>query len=351
MRILAIDLGQDKSVYCDFDSATGECREGSFPMNLKRVREEFVQRSPDRVVVEISPLAAGVHDVAVGLGIDIEVADTTQDAWCWRNVKRKTDRDDARKLARLSALGQINRVHIPSPAMRQWRRLVAQRQALVEEQTRCKNRIRALLRAEEHRLPVGQRGWTALRLSELWSLARPLEVCSATELWRGMLEVELQRLDGLAELLRTVTTRLDGLAQADPRTVLVASIPGVGWRTAEAIVTAIDDPHRFRSRREVGSYAGLTPRRYQSGQMDRQGRISKRGNAPLRRALNQAAWSAIRTSMPLREFYLRVGGDHKARRKRALVAVMRKLLVLGWVLLRKGERYDPGRTPRPRVAA
>lgn len=351
MRILAIDLGQDKSVFCDFDSRTGEFELGAFTMESKQLRGVLTRRRPERVVVEICPLAASVHDLALELGIEIEVADTTRDAWKWKNVKRKTDRDDAIKLARLSALGQINRVHIPAPAMRQWRRLVEHRQTLVGERTRCKNRIRALLRPEEQRIPAGKKAWSEAARVELWSLARPLDMCPATDLWRGILEVELQRLDTLEELLRTMDAKLDKLAEGDARTVLVKSIPGVGWRTAEAIVTALDDPHRFTSRRQVSAYAGLTPRRYQSGKMDRQGRISKQGRKSLRAALNQAAWSGIRCNGAFREFYLRLGGAQKSRRKQAIVAVMRKLLVLAWALLRDGRRYEARRIPRSAAAA
>jgi len=351
MRILAIDLGQDKSVFCDFDSQTGEYELGAFTMELKRLRAVLSRRRPDRIVVEICPLAASVHDLGLELGIDVEVADTTQDAWKWKNVKRKTDRDDAIKLARLSALEQINRVHIPPPAMRQWRRLVEHRQTLVGERTRCKNRIRALLRPEEQRLSAGKKAWSEAARPELWSLARPLDVCPPTELWRGMLEIELQRLDALEELTRAMDAKLDKLVANDARTVLVESIPGVGWRTAEAIVTTLDDPHRFTSRRQVAAYAGLTPRRYQSGQMDRQGRISKQGRRSLRQALNQAAWSTIRHNAPFRTFYLQLGGAQKARRKQAIVAVMRKLLVVAWALLRDGRRYEARGTPPPAAAA
>jgi transposase len=290
-------------------------------------------------VIEICPLAALVHDLAVELGIAVQVADTTQDAWCWKNVKRKTDHDDALKLARLSALGQINCVHIPSPTMRQWRKLIEQRQTLVGERTRCKNRIRALLLPEGVRLPRGKSGWTLEQLETLQQEARPLSQCEGVQLWRGMLQIELQRLAALSKLLGEVDSKLDGLAQADPRTVLVRTIPGVGWRTAEAIVAAIDDARRFQHRRQVAAYAGLIPRRYQSGQMDRQGRISKRGNPLLRQLLNQAAWAAIRYNPRFREFFLRVSGGRKGRRKQAIVAVMHKLLVVAWAMLRDGCQY------------
>ena len=80
----------------------------------------------------------------------------------WKNVKRKTDRDDALKLARLAALGQLQPVHIPPPRIRQWRQLLNERATLVGETTRCKNRIRAILRPQGLQLPAGKSGWTEI---------------------------------------------------------------------------------------------------------------------------------------------------------------------------------------------
>jgi len=96
--------------------------------------------------------------------------------------------------------------------------------------------------------------------------------------------------------------------------------------------------------------AGLTPRRFQSGAMDRSGRISKRGSRLLRWALNQAAWAAVRSRPEWRALFLRLGGGSKKRRKQAIVAVMRRLLVVAWAVLRDGTVYRSGRL-QPKVAA
>jgi transposase len=341
MNIVAIDLGQSKSVFCRFDTATGEFRFGVVSTTAERLRTLLHRERPDQVAVEICPLAATVHDIAAELGLDLIVADTTQDAWRWKNNKRKTDRDDALKLARLAALGQLNPVHIPSPKMRQWRRAIEHRQTLVAEVTRCKNRIRALLLPQGHRLPRGKSGWSLQMVNMLCALAKPLPECALEELWRGLLEIELRRLESLLRLRRDLEAKLDELVRTDARTQRVMTIPGVGLRTAEVIVAVLDNARRFRSRRQVAAYAGLTPRRYQSGQMDRQGRISKRGSPLLRQVLNQAAWVAVRCNPHLREVYLRISGGRKGRRKQAIVAVMRRLLVIAWALLRDGTCYRP----------
>jgi transposase len=341
MTILALDLAKSKSVFCNFDTVTGEVTFGTVATQRAKFRELLERVRPERVVIEICPLAGWVHDLVRALNIEIQVADPTQDAWKWKNVKRKTDEDDALKLARLSALGQLNLVHIPSPKMRQWRRLVEVRHTLVAEQTRCKNRIRAILLQEEHSWPAGQRGWSQSQRAELNKLIRPLVECEATELWRGVLGVELRHLEQVEALVADVEAKLDGLAAADVRTVLLRTIPGVAQRTAEIIVTTLDQARRFKTARQVASYAGLTPRRFQSGQMDRQGRISKRGSRLLRQVLNQAAWMTVRWNKPLRAVYLRISGGVAARRKLAIVAVMRKLLVIAWAMLRDARTYRP----------
>ena len=351
MTIFAIDLGKRKSVFFRFDSISGRTTFGSFPTSEEELRKRLKRERPDRVVAEICPQAAMVHDVAGELKIEVQIADTTQDAWKWRNVKRKTDSDDALKLAKLSALDQINCVHIPSPRMREWRRLVEQRVTLAGERTRCKNRIRALLMTQGLSLARGKSGWTETSLAALAERACPLSECELLDSWQGSLQIELDQHELFTRQIDRLEVLLDGLVQSDPRTVLVDTIPGVGPRTAEAIVATLDIAGRFKNQRQVGAYAGLTPRRYQSGNMDRQGRISKRGNPLLRRALNQAAWAAVRSDAHFRAVFLRISGGRKSRRKQAIVAVMRKLLVLAWAMLRDGQVYQPRPAPNETTAA
>jgi transposase len=348
MSILAIDLGQSKSVFV-FGGDQREERFGSFNTTSDAVRKILIKHQPTLVVVEICPLAAMVHDIAAELGIRALVADTTQDAWAWRNVKRKTDRDDALKLLRLAMVNQINPVHIPPAEMRQWRGLLKAREAAVVAQTRCKVRIRALLVTVDRKLTRGKGGWAQAALDELRQWSRPLAECSPQELWRGALAIELKQLELLNEHVDDFDRKLQDWAKTDRRLQLVSTIPGVGTVTAATIVAVLDDPHRFRSRRQVASYGGLTPRRYQSGQMDHQGRISKRGNAMLRRILNQAAWASVRYNASQREFYLRLSNNgQKGKRKRAVVAVMHKLLVTAWAILRDERPYQ---APRGDAAA
>lgn len=343
MKIVGVDLGQNKSAWESLDTQTGEVARGAVGMSDDTLRELLRKIGPDQLVIESGPLAARVHDLATAAGVVVLVADATQDAWQWKNVKRKTDADDANKLVRLAALGQINPVHIPTPAVRERRHLLEYRAALVAEQTRCKNRIRSTLLLQGLKTPSGKAGWSIAARKGLAQHARPLAECDPTELWRGLLRTELEHLAQVEQLVQAVTAKLDELAKSDPQVARLRTIPGVGPRTAEVIVTALDQPRRFATRRQVAAYAGLVPRRWQSGQMDRSGRITKRGSPLLRAILNQAAWIAVRCNPELRAFFLRIGGGQKKRKKQAIVAVMRKLLVIAWALLRDKTTYQATR--------
>jgi transposase len=353
MRILGMDLGQSKSAWAQLDSTTGELQQGSIEHSEQALLRLLVRRQPDQVVIESGPLAARVHDLATARGVAILVADTTGEAWSWKHLKRKTDPDDALKLARLALLGQINPVHVPAPTVRQWRGLLQYRRALVAEQTRCKNRIRAtVLASTGARLPSGAAAWTVSGRQEWAKRLCPLNDCGPEEMWRGLAQCELQQLAELERLLAAVDAKLNKLGQTSSEVKRVDTVPGVGPLTAHVLVAVLDGAQRFRSRRQVSADAGLTPRRFQSGAMDRSGRLSKRGSRLLRWALNQAAWAAVRSRPEWRALFLRLGGGSKKRRKQAIVALMRRLLVVAWAVLRDGTVYRSGRLqPKAKVAA
>jgi transposase len=130
---------------------------------------------------------------------------------------------------------------------------------------------------------------------------------------------------------------------------LLASVPGVGPRTAEVIAVHLDDAGRFRSAAEVSAYAGLVPRQYQSGETDRRGRITRRGPRLLRAALVECAWCCLRYNRWARDLWLRLQANGVSKKK-AIVALARKLLVRCWAMLRKGECWrQPQGGPAPAV--
>jgi transposase len=298
--------------------------------------EALVERAVDRVVIEVCDMAGWICDLCQSLSIPIQVANVNGEAWRWKNVKKKTDRDDCLKLARLSLLEELETVKLPARITRHWRSLILFRHRLIERRTRVKNSIHALLVSEGRAMKRGKQMWMQESLAKLRELARPVGQCTMEQLWSGHLWLELEQLDELNEKIALLDQKLDALGEADERVVRLKTIKGVGPRVAELTVAIIDDPHRFKNARQVSAYAGLTPRRYQSGQMDRSGRISKAGCGKLRKLLLQAAWVMVAHNAYGRQIFARISKGQKTRRKQAAVALARRILVWSWAMLRDG---------------
>jgi len=339
MCILAIDLGKSNSVACVYEMADGAHRFRTVSTTPSAISGLISEEQPERVVIEICLQAGWVGDLVRARGIVLQVANTNEEAWSWRRVKRKTDRDDALKLARMSWLNQLPTVHLPEHGTRQWRSVLHYRQTLVARRTSVKNRVRSILEAEAIRLPSGKTAWSLVQRLRLREMVRSWDEVGMEELWRAELGEELDHLEQLEATLKRVESKLDALAAQDSRVKLLKTIPGVGPRLAEMVVAVIDDPKRFRSGKEVGSYVGLTPRRFQSGQMDRQGRISGRGHKDLRKLLVEVSWIGLRFNPRLRTVFDRTCRGVKKRRKIAIVAAARRLVIWCWAMLRDGTAW------------
>ena len=336
--ILGLDLGKFKSVICVSRLKTQEAAYRTISTDPLTLRAELQQLRPDLVVFETCTIAGWVSDLCDELGLRRLVADPMNEAWRWSKVKRKTDRDDALKLARMAALGELPTAHLPSPEARQRRGLVAFRHRLVGRRTAIQNHIRALCQAHGILLPPGHRAWTAAGRRLLASLAQEGQG-EVRSLWRLELTLEVHALEDVMTRLESLEKTLDELGAGDERIRLLETIPGVGRRTAEVIAAYLDEPGRFSTAGEVSAYAGLVPRRFQSGETDRQGRITKRGPRLLRKVLVESAWLLLRYNEWAARLFKRLVRGQKSRRKPALVAVARKLLVRCWAMLRKGEPW------------
>ena len=341
MNILAIDLGKFQSQACFFNSQDASHRFERVATSPAALHDLFLDNEIDRLVIEVSHLAGWVVDLAGALGIsDVQVANANHEAWRWKNVRNKSDKQDALKLARLSAMNQLPLAHVPQKKVRQWRGLIQYRHTLVERRTAIGNAIHAILGSAGE---ADVKDFGKASLTRLKGLARELPRCGPEELWRGQLHCELVALEQVGDLIDQVEHRLDQVAKEDDRVELLQSVPGVGPRLAEMVVAQIDDPNRFRSARQVGAYAGLTPRRYQSGESDRSGRISRAGSGRLRKLLVQVAWGMLRYNPQGKTVFERLCKGQKTRRKQAAVALARRILTWCWAMLRDGRRWDPAR--------
>jgi transposase len=197
----------------------------------------------------------------------------------------------------------------------------------------------------------GKSGWTRSSTEQLSRMALSLDKCGLDNLWRGQLHVELQMLSATDKLLADVTSKLNAMARGDESIRLLQSAAGVGPRLAEAIAAFLDEPGRFVCGKQVGCYAGLTPRQYQSGSTNRQGRISGQGNKLLRALLVEVSWLGLRHNEWMRKTYQRLLRGSPSRKKIAITALARKLLVRCWAMLRDGRPWQDSVVETEKLAA
>ncbi|WP_421659427.1 IS110 family transposase [Leptothermofonsia sp. ETS-13] len=144
MKILAIDLSKFNCVSCLFDIESNSSEYETFKTYRWEFESVLSRIQPQLVVMETCSITEWVHDLCVAMGYTVLVADPSAEAWRWKNVKRKIDKDDALKLAKLAALEQINPVYMPAAETRQYRHLVKYRKVVVGRNNRVQNSIRAL---------------------------------------------------------------------------------------------------------------------------------------------------------------------------------------------------------------
>ncbi|MBN2841940.1 MAG: IS110 family transposase [Sedimentisphaerales bacterium] len=338
--IMAIDLGKFKSVICFYNISTAKDTYTTFNTGPQELHDLVVAHPVDLIVFEACDIIGWVSDLLDDLEVKYIIANTNSDLFSGKHLKRKTDKKDALRLARLAVLGELSTVYVPKKEVRQKRALINYRQNLTERITQVKNTIRSLLNCHAYKLPHGKSGWSQKSIAYLRSLARPLAEVDFEQLWRGSLWTELNQLESLTDALLIVQDKLEELNAADKNVQLLKTVPGVGDRLAEAVVAYIDDPHRFSNCKQVGCYVGMTPRQYQSGTTDRHGRISKDGNRLLRSLLVEVCWLGLRHNPWIRETYDRIKRDSKTRSKVAIVATARRLFVRLWAMMRDGTPWQ-----------
>ncbi len=356
-RIIALDLGKFKTVACIMDTADRSHVFETIAMSPTAVHELLARHATDvpaetRVVFETCDCGGWVHDVCVTLGLSATIVAANTEAWQWRRVKRKTDRDDALKLAKLALLDQLTAVHLPAPAQRQRRRLILHRRSVVSRRTQSRNAIRSIFSQQGIALARGGKQWTKAGITQLKEHARPLNECDdLLDLWRGRLQVELDLMAATDAQLKVLDAKLDALSEQDDRVKLLQTIKGVGPRVAEAVVLHLDDPHRFKRGDDVASYAGLVPKQIESGQMSRFGHITRRGPALLRSMLVESAWVVWRHNPWAQAWVQKISRGSRARRKIAIVALARRLLIILWAMLRDNQPFRvPGGPPATTAA-
>ena len=329
MRSIGLDIHRD---FCEVAIAErGEIRSAGRIEMTPAALELFAGSlgNHDRVALEVSGNAWEVARIIkphVARVVVVSPAETGI-----RQARAKTDRLDARALAKLLAAGSLDAVWVPDEQTRAMRRRLARRSQLVRVKTKAKNEVHAALMRRLISKPsfsdlFGKRGREWLERVELPACER--ETVDGCLRQFDFCEREIEAIE------RVVATE----ALRSPEVRRLMTVPGVNVITAATFIAAIGDIRRFESPRKLVGYLGLDPKVRQSGQTQAtHGRISKQGSAGGRHALVEASWSAVRAPGPIHAFYARTS----ARRGHqvAIVASARKLACLFWCLLTRSEDY------------
>ena len=328
-RAIGLDVHRDFCVVaiCEDGRTRSGGRVPSTPDGIRTLAESLL--STDRVALEVS---GSCWEVARLLEPHVDrVVVVSPDDTGIASARAKTDRLDARTLAGLLWKGELEAVWMPNERVRVLRRRLARREQLVRGRSRAKNEVHAVLMRRLQGKPpcsdlfgIKGRQWLA-------ALELPIEERESVD--AGIRHIEFLDLE-IAAVERLIAQQ----ALSWPEIRRLMTVPGVNLIGAASFIAAIGDPNRFFTSRKLVAYLGLDPKVRQSGEGPaRTGRISKRGSTSARWALVEAAWSAVLQPGPLHAFYQRV----KARRGhgKAIVATARKLAVLFWCMLTRGEDY------------
>jgi transposase len=332
-----LDIGDKYSYLCLIDQQGGEVvEEGRLRTTPEAFRRRFSSERPMRIAIEAGTHSPWASRVLEECGHEVLVANARKLRLIYSN-KRKTDEIDAENLARLARLdpkllyplkhrGEESQAHMA---------LIRSRQALVGTRTQLVNHVRGTVKSFGGRLPKCPARSFHKRAQE-----------HIPEALLAALAPVVEQIGSLTEHIRTYERRLETIAKDHyPETELLRQVEGIGPLTALTFVLTVEDPHRFEKSRSVGAYLGLVPATDRSGDRDPQKRISKEGDQMLRKLLVGSAHYILGpfgSDSDLRRHGEQIASrGGKNSKKRAAVAVARKLSVLLHRLWISGEVYDP----------
>lgn len=326
---IGLDVSQSETHICVIDANGKKVWEGVCLTSPTAIFDKIKTKVPNPKIVgfESGPLSTWLWHELTALGLPAVCMDARHANLALSASINKTDRNDAQGLARLLYAGFYKEVAVKTMDNHRVRAAVGARAQIVRGVVDFKNQIRGLLKVKG----------TILTRRQLAKL-REHPNAFHDESIRVLHEV----VEFLDKKVHELDKSLMQTAKKDETIKRLMRIPGVGPVTAVTYVATIDDPGRFKNSRNVGAYLGLTPRRYQSGEMDIVGRISKCGDGLLRGYLYEAAGVLLlrtRSTSPLQEWALRLKARTGA--KKAKVALARKLAVIMHRMLITGEEYRP----------
>jgi transposase len=340
---IGMDLGDKTSRYCMLDNEGAVVQEGSVGSNKTAMKQVFASLMRCRIAIEVGTHSPWLSRLLKSLGHEVIVANARQVKLISQS-SRKDDRLDAQTLARLARVDPklLRPIRHRSEKAQGHLMVIRVRASLIDARTSLVNAARGMSKAVGERLPkcdTDQMGVEQLRPVpvELQETLKPL----------------VQQVESLTEKIKECDTRIEQIARDEyPETELLRKVSGVGNLIALTFLLTVEDRERFQKSRDVGCYVGLRPRRSSSGESEPQLGISKEGDLYLRKMLVQGAHYILGRRGPdtdLRRWGLKLSArGGKNAKKRAIVAVARKLAILLHRLWVTGEVYEPLRNSEPK---
>ena len=333
---IGMDLGDKTSRYCALNQQGEVAGEGGVATTKKAMTEKFGRLSRTRIAMEVGTHSPWVSRLLTSLGHEVIVANARQVRLITQST-RKDDKLDARLLARLARIDPelLRPIRHRSERAQDHLLAIRVRATLVDARTSLVNAARGFAKASGERLPSCDAD--SLDVERMDALPAGLQ-----QRLRPMLE----QIESLTEKIKEADQQLEQIARTEyPETKLLRQISGVGVLIALTFVLTVEDSARFEKSRDVGCYVGLRPKRSESGQSQPELRITKEGDMYLRKMLVQGAHLILGRRGPdtdLKRWGLKLAArGGKNQKKRAVVAVARKLAVLLHRLWVTAEVYQP----------
>jgi len=330
-----LDVSMKETHVCVVDR-DGDVALETMATTLPEAIAEALARTPScqRVVLETGRMAPTLYHGLEALGVPVICIESRQAHLALKSLAtHKNDRNGARGLAQLARTGFFKPVYVKSLPAHAVRALILARKKLVGQRVTLENQIRGLAVVFGVRLPRGLSPAFAKQVASGSQGVAGL-ACAMTGL--------LAARNAVLEAITAIDRDMKRLTRASEACRRLMTIPGVGQLTALAFVAAIDDPERFRRSRDVGAYLGLVPRRYQSGEVDYTGSISKCGDRRVRTLLYEAAnvmLTRYRGKLALKEWALDIG--RRSTMRKARIALARRLAIIMPAMLRHGTEFRP----------
>lgn len=321
----ALDVSQEETAICVVDQTGAILAEAKVPTCPNAIADWLNERFAylEKIGMETGPLAVWLWNGLTERQLPIVCMDARHASGVLKMMPNKTDRHDARGLAQIVRTGWFKTAQIKSHESYVNRATLTAREALVSIRVKLENQIRGLLKT--FGIMFGKRvGGFKRRAEEIIEG----ELAISPELLPIFQALMQARRDVLAQIAR-LDSQIRGIAKRDETVRLMMTAPGVGAITALAVVSAFDDASRFRRSSSVGAWLGLTPRRYESGEISRNGRVSKRGDGFTRKCLYEAANAIFCRNLggPRLRTWAKAIAQRTGPRK-AKVALARKLAVI-----------------------